>query len=247
MLSYSLLLAWLPLVFPLDKIPTCGQQADRDEFAWRVTVTMGPGGSPLCTGTLLAADTVLTAGHCCDGMAASRLAVEVGNYMLHEQDPDQASISVKGVYLHEHYDSWTISNDICLLKLEGSADLSSPSIGLALLPAEEPPAGSLCTIAAWAPDCPAACPLSKLEVPVWAMEDCQDSYGDTLGGDNICAGMSHGGCDFCQGNSGGGLVCWDGVIVGLASWGYGCGQPGYPTVYTSVAYFSDWIQSHMNM
>merc|ERR1711936_1355552 len=31
-------------------------------------------------------------------------------------------IAVSEVMLHEEYDSWTITNDICLLKLSGSAD-----------------------------------------------------------------------------------------------------------------------------
>ena len=36
--------------------------------------------------------------------------------------------------LHENYDSGTITNDICLLFLDGEADFSSPNIGPIALP-----------------------------------------------------------------------------------------------------------------
>merc|ERR1711971_1458997 len=40
---------------------------------------------------------VITAGHCCDGMSASKLGVEVGSHNLYENDPDQASFAVSDV------------------------------------------------------------------------------------------------------------------------------------------------------
>ena len=46
-------------------------------------MTRGVGGSLMCGGSLVAADTVLTAGHCCDGMSAGRLGVEVHCTVLH--------------------------------------------------------------------------------------------------------------------------------------------------------------------
>ena len=34
------------------------------------------------------------------------------------------------------------------------------------------------------------------------------------------------------------------VLVGLTSFGYGCAIPGYAGVYTRVAVYQSWIQSH---
>ena len=53
--------------------------------------------------------------------------------------------------LHEQYDSWTITNDICLLELESSADFSSSVIDKIMLPSdgEEYTAGTTCTVSGW--------------------------------------------------------------------------------------------------
>lgn len=50
-----------------------------------------------------------------------------------------------------------------------------------------------------------------------------------------------------QGDSGGPLVDNDsGRQIGIVSWGRGCGRPGYPTVYASVASHYDWINANMS-
>ncbi|XP_040305494.1 putative serine protease 47 isoform X1 [Herpailurus yagouaroundi] len=60
----------------------------------------------------------------------------------------------------------------------------------------------------------------------------------------LCAGDFSTGKATCHGDSGGPLVCnllsaW--VLVGLASWGLDCRHPIYPSVFTRVDYFTDWI------
>merc|ERR1719233_2710980 len=89
----------------------------------------GVGGSLMCGGSLISPTLVVTAGHCCDGQSASRLGVRVGSHHLYDVDPDQQDLPVHRVILHENYDSWTITNDICLLELEGEADFSSDVVG----------------------------------------------------------------------------------------------------------------------
>jgi trypsin len=44
-----------------------------------------------------------------------------------------------------------------------------------------------------------------------------------------------------KGDSGGPLTK-DGQLVGIVSWGLGCGEVGYPGVYTNVASVREWIR-----
>ena len=64
----------------------------------------------------------------------------------------------------------------------------------------------------------------------------------------ICSGTSIGGKDACDGDSGGPLVIesMEGKfeLVGITSWGKGCGEPNQPGVYTRVSSFLSWIESH---
>ena len=55
------------------------------------------------------------------------------------------------VNLHPQYDSWTITNDICILDLEEAADFSSSVIDSISLPydGEEYSSGTMCTVSGW--------------------------------------------------------------------------------------------------
>ena len=65
----------------------------------------------------------------------------------------------------------------------------------------------------------------------------------------ICAGYQGvGGKDACQGDSGGPLICnykGNPMLVGVVSWGQGCGEQQYPGVYTRVTPILGWIQEKM--
>merc|ERR1711971_997011 len=53
----------------------------------------------------------------------------------------------------------------------------------------------------------------------------------------------------CQGDSGGPFFSNESPetreLLGVVSWGIGCGRAGYPGVYTEVSYFVEWITETM--
>merc|ERR1719373_1385746 len=203
-----------------------GTEAYPGEFPHQIALLRGGvGGSLMCGGSLVAANRVITAGHCCDGQSASRLGVRVGSHNLFE-------------------------DDLCMLWLADSADLSSSVIDTIGIPSsgQEYPSGHMCTVSGWGTTSEGgslARTLMKVEVPVVSDDDCRDAYGQNDIADSmICAGLDAGGKDSCQGDSGGPFMCGFG-LDGVVSWGYGCAQPGFPGVYTQTSYFVSWINSHM--
>ena len=87
--------------------------------------------------------------------------------------------------------------------------------------------------------------LKAGSVPMVADSTCAADYGSLFDASSmVCAGYQEGGVDTCQGDSGGPLE--SGIqpvapdfdtyrLVGITSWGAGCGEAGYPGVYTRVA------------
>ena len=79
--------------------------------------------------------------------------------------------------------------------------------------------------------------------------------------DEFCAGLPHNsvqkrnqrnnlvtspGKDACQGDSGGPFICPiddEAVLVGVVSYGSGCGAAGKPGIYAKVDYFMEWFKS----
>lgn len=60
----------------------------------------------------------------------------------------------------------------------------------------------------------------------------------------MCSGNLMESSDSCEGDSGGPAVVGK-VLVGIVSFGYGCGRRNTPGVYTNVAKVAQWIKDQI--
>ena len=88
--------------------------------------------------------------------------------------------------------------------------------------------------------------LLLTQVPILSRSECVNNpnIGSSMTSEMICAGKE--GKDTCQGDSGGPLVIamdnkW--TLLGVTSWGLGCGRQNSPGVYVKVTEFIDQIEN----
>jgi trypsin len=84
--------------------------------------------------------------------------------------------------------------------------------------------------------------LQVVYVTVVSAALCDSAYS-SYGGiteNMICVVATEGGKDVCQGDRGGPLVVGE-ILVGIASWGFGCPEPTYPGIYSNIATLRDFI------
>lgn len=235
-----------------------GKAAPDGAWPWQIVLFQrGANGVyiPICGGSLIASQWVLTAAHCVPGFKTASYRIGYGSVEMGKMKVSD----VAEVRPHAGYDPETSDNDIALIKL--AAPVTGVQFAaLAKAGPRTERTGDRLTVTGFGrmAECPsgqsgAACRmqdrLQQVDVPVVAIDACRAAYQDTgsvLGDRQICAGYTEGGRDSCQGDSGGPLVRavgndrWE--QVGVVSWGIGCARANRPGVYTRVAAFSDWLR-----
>nr|XP_031311374.1 anionic trypsin isoform X3 [Camelus dromedarius] len=182
----------------------------------------------------------VSAAHC----YKSRIEVRLGENNIDVVEGTEQFISAAKVIRHPSYNSWTLDNDILLIKLSSPAVLSTRVSTLAL-PTACAAAGTQCLISGWGNTLSSGVNypelLQCLDAPLLSQAECEASYPGQITDNMVCAGFLEGGKDSCQGDSGGPVAC-NGELQGIVSWGYGCAQKNKPGVYTKVCNYVDWIE-----
>ncbi|MFD4901374.1 MULTISPECIES: trypsin-like serine protease [unclassified Streptomyces] len=264
-LPAALTLAAAAAVIPLgppapaaaDSIIVGGKPVAVADSPWTVALSSrdrfgGTRAGQFCGGVAIAPTKVLTAAHCLrdDVLGASvtevrDLRVIAGRDEL--SGPGGQEIPVRSSWVNPGYDPHTNAGDLAVLTLDRALPEKSviPMAGAGNA-AYEP--GTEATVYGWGDTTGYGAYASGLHaatVRVLPDSDCARAYpGGTQGAYDassmLCAGDTAGGRDACQGDSGGPLVA-RGRLIGLVSWGSGCGSPGSPGVYTRVSAAIRWM------
>ncbi|WP_367320389.1 trypsin-like serine protease [Streptomyces sp. HUAS ZL42] len=229
--------------FPVDisASPWAVALSSRDRFG-------GMRSGQFCGGVAIGPRIVLTAAHCVGddvlGAPPNRVRdfkVITGRTNLLSAQGQE--IPVRDIWVNPGYDAFSNGGDFAVLTLAEPL----PRAAVIRMAASGDPAyapGTGATVYGWGDTTGVgdyAHGLRAARVQVLPDARCQAAYPGNGNGNGtyrartmVCAGKPEGGPDACQGDSGGPLVA-QGRLIGLVSWGSGCGRAGSPGVYTRVS------------
>jgi len=230
-----------------------GTEAQKGRYPYLVSLQDGEMPGHWCGGALIAADAVLTAGHC-----KGPNAIRAGVHYLKDKG---VYIKIKKEYPHPKYKLSGNDYDFRVLILESKVPAEYGKIVKLNTSASVPTVGKPMTVMGWGETNPGrdwrglSTVLMKVDVNSISNTECDASKGTIDGFEEsykgqITASMLCGkaaGKDSCQGDSGGPLVvpgatAANDVQVGVVSWGIGCAHKSFPGVYSRVSVAYDWIK-----
>lgn len=220
-----------------------GQIAEKGRYPYQVgLMTSENSAHPICGGSLIAPQWVLSAAHC--AFYASH--VVIGRHDFGDDEEIFDAIEIEEEILHPNYDG--LDYDMMLIKLKDNSTytpvkLDDGSFNLKV--------GDDLTVMGWgvtryqgsvSPE------LREVELDYYSRIRCNLSYLIFFGitKNEMCAGRLF--KDSCQGDSGGPLIvkgedASKDVQVGIVSWGFRCAVPMFPGVYARVGVLYDFISS----
>ncbi|CAN9503054.1 unnamed protein product [Ophioblennius macclurei] len=232
-----------------------GEVGKKGESPWQALV-LNARGRFHCGGVLIDESWILTAAHCLENNL--RFRVRLGDYERLRDEGTEATLKVVKAFKHPNYNSVTVDNDIALLRLETPAPLSEYIVPVCLPKRSLAERvlhrnGTMTVVSGWGKEDldsdRFSSALNVIKVPLVSHNICsRQMYPYNITENVVCAGILGQRTDACEGDSGGPMVTlyrdtW--FLVGLVSWGDGCGKEDKLGIYTKVSNYNDWISGTM--
>jgi len=246
---------------------TCLVLKDNNDFVGSCAIVPDNRNNDISRGT----DRVITAAHKLKNVkGGDLLKVRIIEYDASGESPRESALhqefTVDKIRVHDNYNPGRLNHDVAILFLQQRITLrGNPHVNAACLPKcanmfdhqFTNGTGVRCWVAGWGKDSPTGnfnFIQNKVDVPLMNFNSCDRVMrGEMrkLGKNNfrlsrseVCAGGETE-KDACDGDGGAPLVCqaktgrW--YVVGLVTWGVGCGKPGVPGIYANVYNMLDFI------
>ncbi|XP_046960197.1 trypsin CFT-1-like [Vanessa cardui] len=213
-------------------------------FGAAVLKLFGSNHRQVCGGTIINNRSVLSAAHCFVREPTNAFQIRVGSSFANSGGSVHP---VSQIINHPNYNVMN-NNDISVLRVSRAFTFGS-TVQVGRIPgsnyglADNQPVW----VIGWGMTSFGGSPSEQLRhVQVWTVNQniCRNSYGSVITDNMLCAGhLNVGGRDSCTQDSGGPLL-HNGVVVGVVSFGNGCGDGRFPGVYARVSRYTSWIQSN---
>jgi secreted trypsin-like serine protease len=241
-----------------------GNDAAPGAYPWQVSLqNLSPSGVRyhMCGGTLVDPTHVVCASHCVVDQDASRLEIVAGGHNIQNaSESTQQRVQVKELIAHANFSMTTIRNDVSIIVLATPIVFNERAQPLRLSVATSVEPTGKCINTGWGNSNPTGGQpviipdaLQEVELDIVKHSTCQLDYFliATITNGMVCAGRPERGYGACNGDSGGPLICFDNegpYLAGIVSFGMQpCGQARFPSVYTRVGAYVDWIRERTNI
>lgn len=266
-----------PAIAPKESRIVGGEVAIKNSWPWQIHLGytssfLGLFESTqfICGGSIIGNKWIVTAAHCvANDLTASKYTVRVGQHDSSVSESTAKDYKVKRIIKHSSYNTNNMDNDIALLELSTSITYST-AVSPVCLPGVEsdPSSGTQVITTGWGetsaygkvegspvvravPNRAVSRLLRQVKLNIVSRTNCnaRDYYNGQILNSMVCAGIT--GKDACQGDSGGPLVAKNAAgtyeLVGVVSWGEGCGAVKRPGVFSRVGKFVSWIKQNTGL